>query len=130
MKLTISLASFFTVVIFISALAQKKVVPDYEFPAAMGADVRTGYLAEFNKGKILYRINCGKCHNTTVKGKVIIPEFTPEQIADYEIRLANPKHQENLVEDKLLPEELVQITIYFTYKKKNSMPGASKPVGQ
>jgi len=120
MTRTLSLAALFTLVMFLKSYTQGKPVPDYEFPAAMPKEIRAAYLKEFNKGKILYQINCGKCHNKTVKGKLIVPDFTPEQIANYELRLANPKHQESLIEDKLLPEELGQITIFFTYKKKQA----------
>ncbi|MES2774676.1 MAG: hypothetical protein V4722_10850 [Bacteroidota bacterium] len=120
MNRIVSLAAVFTLVLFFTSLSQGKPVPDYEFPEAMPEDVRKEYLKEFNKGKILYQINCGKCHNKTVKGKLVAPDFTPEQVANYEIRLANPKHQASLIEDKLLPEELGQITIFFTYKKKQA----------
>lgn len=121
MKRMLRLTAFlFAGLFFFTVIAQTKAVTDYEFPDAMSKDVQKEYLKEFNKGKILYQINCGKCHNKTIKGKVIIPDFTPEQVANYELRIANPKHQADLIEDKILPEELGQITIFFTYKKKQA----------
>lgn len=118
MKRTLLLASIFVGLLTLVSYAQKKEPIDYEFPAAMGDDIKAEYLKEFKKGKILFSMNCGTCHITTVKGKTVIPDFTPEQVGNYELRIANPKHQETLIEDKLLPEELAQIMVYFSYKKK------------
>ena len=92
----------------------------YEFPDAMAQPVRNQYLVLCEKGRILYDINCAKCHNTKVGSKTIIPDFTIEQLGAYSIRVANQKHEMNVSEENVSAEELALITTYLTYKKKNS----------
>lgn len=91
----------------------------YDFPEAMAQPVRNQFLVLCEKGRILYDISCGKCHNTEMKGKIIIPDFTVEQLGAYSIRVANQKHEMNVSEENVSAEELALITTYLTYKKKN-----------
>jgi hypothetical protein len=91
----------------------------YEFPDAMAQPVRNQYLVLCEKGRILYDINCAKCHNTKAGSKTIIPDFTAEQLGAYSIRVANQKHEMNVSEENVSAEELALITTYLTYKKKN-----------
>jgi hypothetical protein len=90
----------------------------YEFPASMSEPVKAEYIAQFNKGHILYGINCGKCHNETVRRREVIPDFTAEQLAGYEIRIGNPQHLESLSESSMTEDELVLIMTFLRYKKK------------
>jgi hypothetical protein len=99
---------------------KEKTAALYEFPDAMAQPVRTQFLVLCEKGRILYDISCGKCHNTKVNGKIIIPDFTIEQLGAYSIRVANQKHEMNVSEENVSAEELALITTYLTYKKKNS----------
>ncbi len=110
-----------TAIILMSAehcLAQKKV--SYEFPAAMSEPVRKEYVKLADKGQVLYNINCARCHNVEVKRKLVIPDFTREQMIAYEIRVSNPKHESEIPETVLTAEELGLITTFLEYKKKNS----------
>jgi hypothetical protein len=91
----------------------------YEFPQEMKPDIKEHYTQQWKKGKILYEINCAKCHNTKVKGRVTVPDFTPEQLVGYEFRVKNQKHEANLTEESISPEELGMIVTFLTYKKKN-----------
>lgn len=103
------------------SVAQKKVakaVYTHEFPVEMKADIKEAYVKLFEKGRILYEINCARCHNTVVKGIEVMPEFTKEHLAQYELRLQNPKHEEELTEMRVNAEELQHITIFLTYYKK------------
>lgn len=102
-------------------IAQKKPVVTHQFPPAMSASVREGYIEMWKKGQILYDLNCSGCHNQVVKRKVIIPEFTEEQLAAYEVRIADPKHEMSLSETKVNAEELGLITIFLTYRKHDSV---------
>jgi hypothetical protein len=54
-----------------------------------------------------------------IKGKTIIPDFSPDQLSNYEFRIANEKHDENLSETKLSSDELAQIIKFLTYKKRS-----------
>ena len=121
MKKVIVLIWIFFVAFNSMGIAQKKVakaVYTHDFPQEMNASVKEAYLKLFEKGRILYEINCAKCHNTTVKGVEVMPEFTKEHLAQYELRLQNPKHEEELTEMRVNAEELQQITIFLTYYKK------------
>jgi hypothetical protein len=43
-------------------------------------EVKTDYQKVYDKGQILFSINCAKCHNTVEQKKDILPEFSPEQL--------------------------------------------------
>jgi hypothetical protein len=107
-------------VVAMQSYAREKQKEVYEFPEAMAQPVRDEYTRLCEKGRILYEINCAKCHNTVVKGKKIVPDFTEEQLGAYSIRVANAKHEEQVSESNVSAEELALITTYLTYKKKNT----------
>jgi hypothetical protein len=109
-----------TVFIFLVQCSTSKKV-QYEFPAAMSEPVRTGYKAQCEKGEILYDINCAKCHNTKMKKREIIPDFTEEQLVGYELRMLNPKHEEGIPETNVTAEELGLIMTFLKYKKKKTL---------
>jgi len=104
--------------------AKKKVL--YEFPESMSDAVKSEYITQFNKGKILYELNCAKCHTTKKRGKEIIPDFNPDQLANYELRFANSQHEENLTESKMTEDELVLVITFLRYKKKNKIKNPAK----
>ncbi len=98
--------------------AKTKITYTHNFPPAMDAEVKKSYVEIFEKGRILYKINCARCHNTKVNGQELMPEFTKEHLAKYELRIQNPKHEEALSETRVTAEELQQIMIFLTYYKK------------
>lgn len=112
------------IVVFLLLLSscsmQKKAA--YEFPDAMKPDVQVEFAKVCEKGMILYSINCAKCHNLTIKGKEVIPDFSAEQIKGYEIRVTSREHEESLPETSVNAEELGQIATFLTYKKKSGYP--------
>lgn len=91
----------------------------YEFPAEMAEPVRAEYVKQWEKGKVLYEINCAKCHNTKVKRREQVPDFNQEQLIGYELRVKNPQHESDMQETAVSPEELGLIMTFLTYKKKN-----------
>lgn len=107
----------FCIAFFIDACtAQKKIT--YEFPDAMSEPVQAEYTRLCEKGRVLYEINCASCHTKRVKGKMILPEFTQEQLGAYSIRIANATHEEKVSEERVSAEELTLITYFLTYSKK------------
>lgn len=107
--------------------AQKKVEKaEFEFPAMMKENVKQDYLKQCLKGEVLYDQHCGKCHNIKVKRKLVVPDFTAEQVASYDMRLANKAHQTNLGGEEVSTEELVYIISFLTYKKKIGVPADIK----
>jgi len=99
--------------------------PLYEFPEQMLPHVKLGYAQICDKGKILYDLNCAKCHTTKVRRKEIIPDFKEEQLNGYSLRISNAKHEANLPDEQVTAEELSQITTFLKYKVKNK-PKESK----
>ena len=108
----------FKLVIILSAVSllsacltqkQPKVTP--VFPDEMLPQVKESYAGMWEKGRILYDINCASCHNTVVKRKVVIPEFTEEMLASYEVRVADPQHEMSLSDTKVNTEELTKVNI-------------------
>jgi hypothetical protein len=92
----------------------------YEFPAEMLPEVQKEYIKLFDKGRILYQMNCSSCHSSFKKRKEIIPDFTLDQLNGYAVRVSNPRHEENLPETQVTPEELGLITTFLVYKKRNA----------
>jgi len=109
---------FMVVFILIQCHSQKKA--QYELPDAMMPNVKVMYKVQCDKGQILYDLNCAKCHNTKVRGKEIIPDFKPEQLTGYTLRVANAQHEKNMPDTLVTEEELGIIMIFLSYKEKNN----------
>lgn len=119
MKYIFTLAIIVFVIVFSAAtFAQKKIPAD--FPKEMLPEVKAEYQKTYDKGQILYNINCGKCHTTYDKKKTIVPDFTLDQLKGYELRESNQRHVENIPEEQVTPEELGIIMTFLLYKKKNA----------
>jgi hypothetical protein len=106
--------------VMIACTGQKKIEPD--FPEAMLPHVKTEYAKRFEKGQVLYKISCGKCHTTKMGRKEIVPDFLPEQLRGYELRVVNAIHERNMPDSLVTEEELGIIMTFLSYKKKNKMP--------
>ncbi len=117
----ISIISVFIICILIVAcLSSKKSL--YDFPADMPASEKAEFKPICDKGKILYDINCAKCHTVKVKGKEIIPDFTLPELEGYTadvLRTSNPKHMTDLNENIVTHDELELIMFFLSFKKKN-----------
>lgn len=94
----------------------------YAFPDAMALPVQKEFARECDKGKILYDMNCAACHNVTVKNKPVIPDFSPEQLIGYELRVSNAQHEGSMPDTKVTAEELGQIMTFLSYKTKSNIP--------
>jgi mono/diheme cytochrome c family protein len=92
--------------------------PAYEIPPGLAEADKKEFIERFKKGSVLYNMNCAKCHNKTIKGKVVEPQFTIGQLENYELRVKNPEHVENLSPKKVSPEDLREVIYYLRNKKK------------
>ena len=104
-----------------------KEVP-HTYPATTSTDLRGDFVAQFQRGEILYRTNCGGCHNKWVNGHLIIPDFSIPQLLDYEMRTQYPSHGERLHESKVSKEELDDIQVFLQYRKPSGHPLTPPPV--
>lgn len=107
-------------VLIAACTAQKKA--QYELPDAMLPYVKVEYKKRCDQGQILYNMSCGKCHNMTVKGKEVIPDFAPEQLIGYTLRVSNARHESSMPDSLVSEEELGIIMTFLSYKKKNGIP--------
>ena len=105
----------------VACVSQKQVVVTYEFPAAMAEPVKTEFAKVCDKGKILYDINCAGCHNIKKGRQQIIPDFTPEQLKGYELRVSNAQHEQNMPDERVTAEELSLISTFLLYKRKSGV---------
>lgn len=97
---------------------QKKI--SYDFPPAMSDNIRAGYTELCDKGKVLYERTCARCHTILVKGRRVIPDFSPEQLTGYTIRVSNKRHETSMPDSLVSVEDLSLITTFLTYKQKNT----------
>lgn len=111
----ISLMAF---VLVIMACTTAKKVP-YELPEAMLPHVKVEYSKTCDKGYALYKIACSKCHTSKKGRKEIIPDFSPEQLRGYALRISNAQHEKNMPDSLVSEEELGIIMVFLNYKKKN-----------
>jgi len=118
MKYLIILSAMIGFSMIISCNARKKTY--YELPEAMLPHVKLEYQKRCDKGQSLYFMNCAGCHNTKHKQKVIIPDFTEEQLKGYALRISNEQHEQNMPDSLITEEELGIIMTFLSYKKKNS----------
>lgn len=115
-----SIAAVF--MIFAACASQKQTAVRHEFPEAMIAPVKAQYLVHWEKGKVIYGITCAKCHNMKVGRKEIIPDFTEAQLAGYNLRQGNSRHEDALSESVVSAEDLALIYVFLTYKNKTGIP--------
>ena len=118
MKIRAFLFVILTAVTFLSCVAGKYRVT-HDFPEAMSATVKADYVRQWEKGRILYGMNCAKCHNKMVGRHEVIPDIPQEKLMGYELRLEHMKHGGEIAETDVPAEDLGLITIFLTYKKKN-----------
>lgn len=108
----------FALLLPVFAHAQKNKI-SAAFPAEMSEAVRADYQKQWDKGRILWDMNCARCHNTKDRRREIIPDFRPEQLIGYELRVKNAQHDTGIAEERVSTEELGLIMTFLSYKKKN-----------
>ncbi len=117
MKMDKKMSIWLTGLALVACTAQKEIA--WELPAEMLPHVKEEYTKRCEKGKILYDMNCARCHNTKVRRREIIPDFKPEQLTGYTLRVSNAQHEKNMPDSMVTEEELGIIMTFLNYKKKN-----------
>ncbi len=116
-KYIIMTITLFSVCVPIRSVAQQKIAHD--FPKEMLPEVKVEFIKQYEKGRILYDVNCARCHSTFVKKKEIVPDFRADQLKGYELRVQNPKHESEMPDELVTAEELGIIMVFLNYKKRN-----------
>ncbi len=117
MKKTTVILLFFIVIIGLIACVTQAKVQYYNFPSDIAEEAKIANTKMLQKGNVLYNINCAKCHNKKIKGKIYIPDFTRDELDSYIIRIKNEIHVSAIPEKKVTTEELEAIQFFFSYKK-------------
>lgn len=98
----------------------------YNFPAEMSESIRASYTVQCEKGRILYDMNCGPCHNVGKGRKKTVPDFRQEQLIGYGLRIANARHESSLPDTLVSEEDLGLIMNFLTYKQASGVPAVNK----
>jgi mono/diheme cytochrome c family protein len=113
-------------ILLLSPLACQQQKALYQLPTAMREEVKSEYRQLCDKGYLLYTTHCGGCHSIGKGKKKIIPDFSPEQIKGYEIRVMNKQHESSMPDSLLSADELVMISTFLMYKIPSGQPMKKK----
>jgi mono/diheme cytochrome c family protein len=105
---------------FIHCASKKKV--EYYIPPDYGKVARESAIASFEKGEILYKINCAGCHGIYKKGKDSVPNFTKTQIDNYSSMFIKGDPKNHSVAAKLSPDQLYYILTFLRLRKMDRKP--------
>lgn len=95
----------------------------FTYPETAVADTaKKSFVKRWKQGQVLYNLSCSKCHNKTVNGKSVIPDFSLPQLLDYEMRISYDAHGEQLTDRFVSDEEMQRIILFLQYKKKTGVP--------
>ncbi len=94
----------------------------FDYPDDILEKDKPAFEKSIKKGKILYEINCERCHSPVVNGDTIVPDFSLPQLMDYEVRIQYPAHGEVMRETDVSVEELDVIVDFLRYKKRSGVP--------
>lgn len=117
MKYITCILFFLVVIVCLAACVTQPMIQYYDFPSDIAEEAKTANRKMLEKGRILYNINCAKCHNKKINGRIIIPDFTQDQLDSYIIRIKNEVHINTIPETRVTAQEMEAIQFFFTYKK-------------
>lgn len=115
MKYLIAIFIFFGCMFFIRCKPKEKI--EYDIPSHYGPQARENAIDWFEKGKILYKVDCAGCHGIYKKGKDSIPNFTKTQIDNYNAMYIKGDPKNHSVASKLSPEQLYYILTFLRLRK-------------
>jgi hypothetical protein len=106
----------FLVSLLFQACASKKKV-EYDIPSHYTEQARENAIDWFEKGKILYKVDCAGCHGIYKKGKDSVPNFTKTQIDNYNAMYIKGDPKNHSVASNLSPEQLYYILTFLRLRK-------------
>jgi len=107
----------FVLGLLITACATQKKA-QYDMPPGLQEKNQKQFVQFFTEGEAYYAVSCAECHNKKVNNKVVLPQFTSEQLELYIVRVKNPEHTKRLTTKDVTDEELQKIMFFLRYKKK------------
>ena len=89
----------------------------YNIPPELPDAQRKILVDVLDKGKELYKTYCSDCHGIFTQGKDKIPNFTNEQIDNYNSRFVMRDMKNHAVARQMSPEQLKQVLTFLKYKR-------------
>jgi hypothetical protein len=102
--------------LFFTYCATKKKT-EYDIPSHYGVQARENAIDWFEKGKILYKVDCAGCHGIYKKGKDSVPNFTKIQIDNYNAMYIKGDPKNHSVASKLSPDQLYYILTFLRLRR-------------
>jgi len=90
---------------------------EYDIPSHYTEQARENAIDWFEKGKILYKVDCAGCHGIYKKGKDSVPNFTKTQIDNYNAMYIKGDPKNHSVAAKLSPEQLYYILTFLRLRR-------------
>jgi Cytochrome c len=108
--------SVLSCLLFLTYCATKKKT-EYDIPSHYGVQARENAIDWFEKGKILYKVDCAGCHGIYKKGKDSVPNFTKIQIDNYNAMYIKGDPKNHSVASKLSPDQLYYILTFLRLRR-------------
>lgn len=96
----------------------RKYQPEFDFMGTVTAEDSSDYVEAGLSGYELYQQYCGPCHGITHKGQKSIPNFTDEQLEDYNLRWQMGEGNTHGDLDQLSDNQLDNILLFLQYRKR------------
>ena len=96
--------------------SQKKV--EYNIPPTASKEYKTLLTERLDKGKALYKIYCSDCHGIFSKGKDSIPNFSKDQIDNYNALFVKQDPKSHAVARKLSQDQIDYILTFLRLRKQ------------
>jgi hypothetical protein len=90
---------------------------DYVIPPGVAGENRRLLLERIRTGKALFKTNCSGCHGIFTKGKDGIPNFTTEQIDNYDANFVKADQRNHAVARKLSQEQVDKILTFLRSRR-------------
>jgi len=115
--------SAFACVSFLMLMHCAAQLPEVEYvpPVNLTGAAREEVIAHIEKGKILFKKKCSKCHGVFTKGKESITNFSKQELKDYNIKFIQEDPLNHAFAQKMTDEELTDV-IYFLQFYKRPVP--------
>lgn len=107
--------------LFFSALAAWQCASSrtaYTFPPYLAHLNQDSLVKQCNKGKVLYKENCSRCHGIFSKGKDGVPDFTKTQVEMYFEKIIMLNQVNHSILRKMPHENTEAIKNFLFYRKK------------
>ena len=107
----------FTSILLTQCNSPKKM--EYNIPATASGEYKIALQERLDKGKNLYKIYCSGCHGIFSKGKDSIPNFSEQQIDNYNALFVKQDAKSHAVARKLSQEQIDYILTFLRLRRRS-----------